>query len=141
MVIYVFRLAYESLCAYGCRRHGQYSAILPVLPRQQAVDLYPCPSSWKRAVDLRPTRCCWTVLIYRKCVPTTRTRRSTTFVSRSGGIRPYCPRTRGGTYTSIHSCCHSFTVLYSSLSRHVHLRSCLLVLLLALHPRAMYNEW
>ena len=30
------------------------------LPRQRVVDLHLCPSSWKWAVDLRPTRCCWT---------------------------------------------------------------------------------
>ena len=64
------------------------------------VDLRPCPSSWKRAVDLHPARCSCTVCTtnsasrYGKCVPTTCTRRSMTF------IPPYCHRSRGGTHTS-----------------------------------------
>ena len=43
--------------AAGARQRGQNSAILPALPRQRVVDLHLCPSSWKRAVDLRTARC------------------------------------------------------------------------------------
>ena len=53
------RIAYKSFCAHGYRRRGQYSAILPALSWQRAVDLHSCPSCWKRAADLCPAHCCY----------------------------------------------------------------------------------
>ena len=88
--------------AAGARQRGQNSAILPALPRQRVVDLHLCPSSWKRAVDLRTARCMLldTPVLYGKCVPITRTRRSTRCSTTF--IPPHCPRrsTRWGTQTS-----------------------------------------
>ena len=79
--------------AAGARQRGQNSAILPALPRQRVVDLHLCPSSWKRAVDLRTARCMLldTPVLYGKCVPITRSRRSTRCSTTF--IPPHCPRT------------------------------------------------
>ena len=110
--------AYKSLWSArmaGCRRRGQNSAILPALPRQRVVDLHLCPSSWKRAVDLRTARCMLldSPVLYGKCVPTTRTRRSTRCSTTF--IPPSCPRTRRstrwGTHTSFTPRCMHETVL------------------------------
>ena len=78
------RIAYKSLYVHGCTQRRQYSATLPLLPLQRAEGLCPCSSIWKQAVDLHPSHCCWTVLRYRKFVPKTCTRCSTTFIPPCG---------------------------------------------------------
>ena len=47
----------QYICAEGCAHVCDPAR---ALPRQRVVDLHLCPLSWKCAVDLRPTRCCWT---------------------------------------------------------------------------------
>ena len=54
-------MAFKSLCVrMDAGNAGSILRSCPRCPGSRHVDLRPCPSSWKRVVDLRPARCSYT---------------------------------------------------------------------------------
>ena len=118
MKVFPYSIQIPLRCAHGCRRRGQY--ILRPCPRWSGSGHNGSGSASSSFLEagsnLRPARCCWTVLTYGKCVPTTSTRGSTctTFIlpcmysPEYSWRSPYVPSTRGGTHTypESHDCCH-----------------------------------